>query len=98
MTDRLDHSKPQSAAHELEDRVTHVPTAQSEVHHLDEKIVGGDEALHTLQTHFVPFTKEEENAVRRKIDFRLVPLMLVINGLQFVDKNVSASQTRLPLY
>ena len=61
---------------------------------LGEKIQGdvqdGDEALKILHTHFEPYTKEEERRVLRKIDLRLIIVMLIINGLQFVDKNVSS--------
>ncbi|CAK7202804.1 hypothetical protein SEUCBS139899_005531 [Sporothrix eucalyptigena] len=58
-----------------------------EVHRLSGKVAGNDEALEILGTNYVSFTKEEEAAVRRKIDWRLLPLMLLVNGLQFVDKN-----------
>ena len=61
----------------------------TEIHHLSEKVVDGDEALKVLQTHFESFTPEESKRVKWKIDWRLMPLMLVINGLQYVDKNVS---------
>lgn len=46
-----------------------------------------DEGL-TILSHYEPYTKEEEARVKRKIDFRLVILMLFINGLQYVDKIV----------
>jgi hypothetical protein len=48
----------------------------------------GDLALKILHTHYEPFTKDEERRVLRKIDLRLALLMLVVNGLQFVDKLV----------
>jgi hypothetical protein len=51
-------------------------------------IEDGDLALKILHTHYEPFTKDEERRVLRKIDLRLALLMLVINGLQFVDKLV----------
>lgn len=68
------------------ERVITAPDA--DIPHLSEKIVDGDIALTILQTHFDPFTPEEEKRVRRKIDFRMVPLMLLVNGIQYVDKNV----------
>lgn len=51
----------------------------------------GDLALQVLQTHYEPFTKEEERRVLWKIDTRLALLMLFVNGIQFVDKLVSTS-------
>lgn len=57
--------------------------------HLSEKIRDGDQALQILHSSFEPYTKEEEKKVLRKIDRRMVLLMLFINGVQFVDKNVS---------
>lgn len=56
--------------------------------HLAGKIHDGDDALQILHTHYEPYTAEEELAVKRKIDRRLVPLMLLVNGIQFVDKMV----------
>lgn len=50
----------------------------------------GDEALKVLRDGFQSYTKEDEKRVLRKIDWRLVPLMLAINGIQFVDKNVGS--------
>ena len=58
---------------------------------LDEKVVDGDDALKVLHGEFEPYTKEEEKRVLRKIDFRMIIVMLIINGLQFIDKNVSFS-------
>jgi len=57
--------------------------------HLDHKVQDGDEALKILYGEYELYTKEEEKRVRRKIDFRLIIVMLIINGLQFIDKNVS---------
>ena len=51
----------------------------------------GDVALKVLHTHFEPYTKDEERRVLRKIDFRLASLMLIVNGLQFVDKLVRSA-------
>jgi hypothetical protein len=53
------------------------------------EIEDGDLALKVLHTHFEPYTKDEEKRVLRKIDFRLASLMLLVNGIQFVDKLVS---------
>lgn len=56
-----------------------------------DNVAEGDEALKVLHSHFEPYTKEEEKKLLRKIDLRLALLMLVINGLQFVDKLVRPS-------
>lgn len=56
---------------------------------LAEKLQGGDEALEILQTEFVEYSPEEERSLRWKIDLRLVTIMLIVNGIQFVDKLVS---------
>lgn len=53
-----------------------------------ENIPDGDDALTVLHTHYEPYTKDEEKRLLRKIDLRLALLMLVVNGLQFVDKLV----------
>lgn len=53
-----------------------------------EKVHNGDEALAFIVDHHEAFTPDEEKRVRRKIDIRLVPIMLVVNGIQFVDKLV----------
>lgn len=55
---------------------------------LADKLQDGDEALHILQTEFVEYTPEEERRLRWKIDLRLVTVMLIVNGIQFVDKLV----------
>jgi hypothetical protein len=49
----------------------------------------GDDALKVLHAEFEPYTKEEETRVLRKIDLRMIFLMLLVNGIQFVDKMVS---------
>ncbi|KAJ5623623.1 hypothetical protein N7490_012228 [Penicillium lividum] len=51
----------------------------------------GDIALEFLQTHAQEYTKEEERRVMRKVDIRMVTIMLVINGIQFVDQNTLSS-------
>ena len=53
-------------------------------------ISDGDLALQVLHTHFEPYSDDEEKRVLRKIDFRLAALMLLVNGIQFVDKLVSS--------
>lgn len=55
---------------------------------LADKLQDGDEALHILQTEFVEYSPEEERRLRWKIDLRLVTVMLIVNGIQFVDKLV----------
>ncbi|KAF3389439.1 hypothetical protein F1880_003412 [Penicillium rolfsii] len=60
------------------------PTTRPAV--LADKLQDGDEALHILQTEFVEYTPEEERRLRWKIDLRLVSVMLIVNGIQFVDK------------
>jgi hypothetical protein len=69
------------------DRVITIP--ETDIAHLSEKVVDGDVALTILHTHFELFTPEEEKRVKRKIDLRLIILMLLVNGIQYVDKNVS---------
>lgn len=54
----------------------------------------GDEALKIMHTNFEPYTEEEEKAVQRKIDWRLIPLMLIVNALQLIDKNVCSISLR----
>jgi hypothetical protein len=56
-----------------------------------EKVRDGDDALKILHTHYEPYTQDEEKRLLRKIDLRLALLMLVVNGLQFVDKLVCLS-------
>lgn len=48
----------------------------------------GDEALKIMHSTFDPYSDEEEKVVERKIDWRLIPIMLTINALQLIDKNV----------
>ena len=64
-----------------------VATTQIEAQYL-QKVQDGDEALKILHEEFELYTEDEEKRVRRKIDVRLVLLMLIVNGLQFVDKSV----------
>ncbi|TAQ84210.1 hypothetical protein B7494_g7466 [Chlorociboria aeruginascens] len=66
-------------------------TTENDIPHLSEKVVDGDEALKILQAHFEPFTPEEERRVKWKIDIRMVLIMFLINGIQFVDKNTIAA-------
>ena len=47
----------------------------------------GDEAGKLMSGQRVDFTEEEERRVLRRIDWRLMPLMAVTCGLQFVDKS-----------
>jgi hypothetical protein len=56
-----------------------VATHQSEIHHLNEKVFDGDDALKVLHTHYEPYSPEEEKSLLRKIDFRMCSLMLVIS-------------------
>jgi hypothetical protein len=56
-----------------------IATHQSEVHHLNEKVFDGDEALKVLHTHYEPYSPAEEKSLLRKIDFRMCSLMLVIS-------------------
>lgn len=53
-----------------------------------DKIHDGDDALQFLQQGHQPYSKEEEKRVMRKVDVRMLTLMLIVNGFQFVDKNV----------
>ncbi|KAJ5723710.1 hypothetical protein N7488_001745 [Penicillium malachiteum] len=52
-----------------------------------DKIHNGDDALQFLQQGHQPYSKEEEKRVMRKVDIRMLTLMLIVNGFQFVDKN-----------
>ncbi|KAJ5776379.1 MFS allantoate transporter [Penicillium nucicola] len=78
-------TKDDASAVELED-ITSQPQATL---HYDTKIApaDGDDALAFLQTHHEEYSKEEERRVMRKVDIRMVLLMLIINGIQFIDKN-----------
>ncbi|CAK7235502.1 hypothetical protein SBRCBS47491_009314 [Sporothrix bragantina] len=49
--------------------------------------VNDDQALRYLASHVVAATDEEKNAVLRKIDWRIVPLLMVINCIQLIDKS-----------
>lgn len=49
------------------------------MHHLNEKVHDGDEALKVLNTHYEPYTPEEEKKVLRKIDMRMCLLMCAIS-------------------
>lgn len=50
---------------------------------------GGDEALKALDGDDEVYSEEEYAAVRRKIDWRITPVLFLINMIQLVDKNVS---------
>lgn len=54
-------------------------THESEIHHLNEKVFDGDEALKVLHTHYEPYSPEEEKSLLRKIDYRMCTLMLIIS-------------------
>jgi hypothetical protein len=56
-----------------------VATNHSEIHHLNEKVFDGDEALKVLHTHYEPYSPEEEKKLLRKIDYRMCTLMLIIS-------------------
>ncbi|CAK7219663.1 hypothetical protein SCUCBS95973_003894 [Sporothrix curviconia] len=49
-------------------------------------LVNDDEALKFLDGHVIPVTPEEEAAVLRKIDWRIIPLLMTINCIQLIDK------------
>ncbi|KAJ5683269.1 hypothetical protein N7462_006434 [Penicillium macrosclerotiorum] len=53
---------------------------------LSDKLQDGDQALEILQGELIEYTPEEERKLRWKIDYRLVTIMLIVNGIQFVDK------------
>jgi hypothetical protein len=71
-----------------------VATTQTEAQY-SQKVQDGDEVLKILHEEFEPYTEEEEKCVLRKIDVRRVLLMLIVNGLQFVDKSVSTKSQNL---
>jgi hypothetical protein len=56
-----------------------VATHHSEIHHLNEKVFDGDEALAVLHTHYEPYSPEEERSLLWKIDYRMCTLMLIIS-------------------
>lgn len=53
-----------------------------------DKIQNGGDALEFLREGHQPYSKEEEKRVMHKVDVRMLALMLIVNGCQFVDKNV----------
>jgi hypothetical protein len=55
---------------------------------------GGDEALKALDPNEEAITEEEYKAVLKKIDWRLTPVLMVVNMIQIVDKNVGASHVQ----
>ena len=83
--DSINKAQPQPV---LEPTVSHV---DEKYHTLEGAVEDGDDALKILHTHYEPYTKEEEKRVLRKIDFRLIILMFIVNGTQFVDKLVISS-------
>lgn len=52
-------------------------------------VIGGDEALEVLGDHAEPISEEEAAAVLKKIDWRLMPVLILVNAIQLTDKNVS---------
>lgn len=54
---------------------------------MEQSAPSGDEALKVLHTN-IEYTEAEEKAVQRKIDWRLIPIMLTVNSLQLIDKGV----------
>ncbi len=64
-----------------------IPNISSE-ERMEQSAPSGDEALRILHTRFEPYTEAEEKAVQRKIDWRLIPIMLIVNSLQLTDKTV----------
>lgn len=55
----------------------------------EKRDVHADDALKFLYDHRDSVSPEEEKAVLRKIDWRLIPVMMLVNSIQLVDKNVS---------
>jgi MFS family permease len=74
-----------------------VATHQSEIHHLNEKVFDGDEALKVLHTHYEPYSPEEEKSLLRKIDYRMCILMLIISEI-FLSWSLILKLTRLCRY
>lgn len=56
-------------------------------------VEGGDEALNALDPNEQDISEEEYKIVLKKIDWNLTPVLMVINMIQLVDKNV-----RQPIY
>lgn len=53
--------------------------------------VNDDQAYKYLASHNTVATPEEEKAVLRKIDWRIIPLLMAVNCIQLIDKNVCPS-------
>ena len=66
--------------------------AKHEAHeHADPSVDGGDEALKVLGSQVEQVSDKESAKVLRKIDWRLVPVLMFVNALQLIDKNVSCT-------
>ena len=74
-----------------------VATHQSEIHHLNEKVFDGDDALKVLHTHYEPYSPAEEKSLLRKIDFRMCSLMLVISKYYLTVSSLIPSLSRKTL-
>ena len=48
----------------------------------------GDEALKVLDGLVANISEEEETQILRKIDWHLLPVLMLINAVQLIDKNV----------
>jgi hypothetical protein len=74
--------------------VSHEETASTVM--MDEKTKNGDDALKFIANQDIePITPEEEKRVLRKIDWRLLPILMLLNTLQLVDKSASLAFPRI---
>lgn len=56
----------------------------------DEKLgISGDDALNYLSGSAPQATEEEEKKLLKKIDWKLLPVLMLLNSIQLLDKNVS---------
>jgi hypothetical protein len=72
---------------EKHDVYSSIEAAQEEL--AKPNLTGGDEALKVIGGHADDVISEEEAAaVLKKIDWRLIPVMTIVNAVQLTDKNV----------
>jgi cob(I)alamin adenosyltransferase len=67
--------------------VSHIEDSNKEIE--KDILKSGDEALAFLGGHIQSVSEEENAAVLKKIDWRLMPVLVIVNCIQLIDKNVS---------
>jgi hypothetical protein len=92
-TDKTDiqHVEHQAPHDSIEDTIAEARKAET----ID--TVHKDEAIKVLATYEgdLHWTPEEEKKLVRKIDFKLLPLLVLTYGLQYYDKAMIAQAVRL---